>query len=259
MMARQRQSKILELLETKGRVHTAELVKLMDVSSETIRKDLELLDSQGKLIRVHGGAMPLSKESQKNSSAGYISLQTRNTQNLEQKAAIARRALELVSEGESIALDYGSTSQIMAMALRDAFSRLTVITNSIQNALILADNPGITVILLGGILDRDELTLVDEFSAILDSFHIDTMFMSVSGIDPEVGLTDQRLSEMRIQNRMHRLAGRTVVLADSSKFGKASLIKICAVQDVDAIVTDSGLDAGMRMRFGAIGANLIIA
>ena len=259
MMARQRQSKILELLEAKGRVHTAELVKLMDVSSETIRKDLELLDSQGKLIRVHGGAMPLSKESQKNSPAGYISLQTRNTQNLEQKAAIARRALELVSEGESIALDYGSTSQIMAMALRDAFSRLTVITNSIQNALILADNPGITVILLGGILDRDELTLVDEFSAILDSFHIDTMFMSVSGIDPEVGLTDQRLSEMRIQNRMHRLAGRTVVLADSSKFGKASLIKICAVQDVDAIVTDSGLDAGMRMRFGAIGANLIIA
>ena len=259
MLARQRHDKILKLLETRGRVHTAELVDLMDVSSETIRKDLELLDSQGKLTRVHGGAVPLSREDQKNGLAGYVPLKTRSGQNLEQKAAIARRAVQMVEEGQSVALDYGSTSQIMAMALRDSFSQLTVITNSIQNALLLADNPGITVILLGGILNRDELTLVDAFSTVLDNFHIDIMFMSVTGIDPDVGLTDQRLSEMRIQNKMHRLAGRTVVLADSSKFGRTSLLKICSVQDVDAIITDSGLDAGMRVRFGALGANLIIA
>ena len=259
MLARQRHDKILKLLETRGRVHTAELVDLMDVASETIRKDLELLDSQGKRTRVHGGAVPLSREDQKNGLAGYVPLKTRSGQNLEQKAAIARRAVQMVEEGQSVALDYGSTSQIMAMALRDSFSQLTVITNSIQNALLLADNPGITVILLGGILNRDELTLVDAFSTVLDNFHIDIMFMSVTGIDPDVGLTDQRLSEMRIQNKMHRLAGRTVVLADSSKFGRTSLLKICSVQDVDAIITDSGLDAGMRVRFGAMGANLIIA
>ena len=259
MLAKQRQDKILELLELNGRVHTAELVKLLDVSSETIRKDLELLHSRRKLTRVHGGAVPLEKDAQKPASSGYVSLKIRNTQNLEQKAAIARRALEMVREEQSVALDYGSTSQIMAMALRDSFSRLTVITNSIQNTLILSENPGITVILLGGILNRDELTLVDEFSAILDNFHIDIMFMSVSGVEPEVGLTDQRLSEMRIQNRMHRLAGRTVVLADSSKFGRTGLLKICSVQDVDAIITDSGLDPLMRQRFLAVGANLIIA
>ncbi len=259
MLARQRQKQILELLEVNGRVHTAELVKLLGVSSETIRKDLELLDSQGKLTRVHGGAVPLDEDPAKVSAAsGYVSLKIRNTQNMEQKAAIASRALEMVKEGQSVALDYGSTSQMMAMALRDHFSRLTVITYSIQNALILADNPGITVILLGGILSRDELTLVDEFSTILDNFHIDIMFMSVSGVDPEVGLTDQRLSEMRIQNRMHRLAGRTVVLADSSKFGRAGLLKICSVQDVDAIITDSGAAPVMRQHLQDAGANLII-
>ena len=253
MLAKQRYTKILELLDKDGIVHTAELVKLMGVSSETIRKDLEYLDSQGRLSRVHGGAVPADSGKPADIPGGYISLQIRNSQNLEQKAA------GLVSEGQVIALDYGSTSQMMALVLKERFRSLTVVTNSIQNALMLAENPGITIILTGGILNRDEYTLVNEFSSTLESIHIDIMFMTVTGIDPVIGCTDQRLSEIRIQNQMHRSATRTIVLADSTKFGKASLLKICPFEEVDTIVTDSGISPQMESRIRGAGAKLIIA
>ena len=237
MLAKQRYTKILELLDKDGIVHTAELVKLMGVSSETIRKDLEYLDSQGRLSRVHGGAVPADSG----------------------KPAITSKAAGLVSEGQVIALDYGSTSQMMALVLKERFRNLTVVTNSIQNALMLAENPGITIILTGGILNRDEYTLVNEFSSTLESIHIDIMFMTVTGIDPVIGCTDQRLSEIRIQNQMHRSATRTIVLADSTKFGKASLLKICPFEEVDTIVTDSGISPQMESRIRGAGAKLIIA
>ena len=257
MLAKQRYTKILQLLDKDGIVHTAELVKLMGVSSETIRKDLEYLDSQGRLSRVHGGAVLRIPENQR-IFRGYISFQIRNSQNLEQKAAITSKAAGLVSEGQVIALDYGSTSQMMALVLKERFRNLTVVTNSIQNALMLAENPGITIILTGGILNRDEYTLVNEFSSTLESIHIDIMFMTVTGIDPVIGCTDQRLSEIRIQNQMHRSATRTIVLADSTKFGKASLLKICPFEEVDTIVTDSGISSDGKPDPGA-GAKLIIA
>lgn len=259
MLAKQRYAAILELLEKDGIVHTAELVNLMGVSSETVRKDLEYLDSQGRLSRVHGGAVPALPDSTCDVPDEYISLRIRNSQNLEQKSAITARAAELVSEGQVIALDYGSTSQIMAVALKERFRSLTVVTNSIQNALLLTGNPGITIILTGGVLNRDEYTLVNDFSSTLDNIHIDIMFMTVTGIDPVVGCTDQRLSEIRIQNQMHRCASRTIVLADSSKFGKASLLKICPISEVDTIVTDSGLPPQMERRILDTGTKLIIA
>ena len=258
MLAKQRYAKILELLEKDGIVHTAELVKLMGVSSETVRKDLEYLDTQGRLSRVHGGAVPISMGNTPDMIGGYISLQMRNSQHLNQKGAITRKAAELVKEGQVIALDYGSTSQIMALALRERFQHITVVTNSIQNALLLADNPGITIILIGGVLNRDEFTLVNEFSSILENIHIDIMFMTVTGIDPVVGCTDQRLSDIRIQSQLHKLASKTIVMADSSKFGRASLLKICSIDEVDTIVTDTGLPPQLESQFRKTSAKLIM-
>lgn len=258
MLAKQRYNKILELLEKDRIVHTAELVRLMGVSSETIRKDLEYLDHQGRLSRIHGGAVPLDTGTNPELPGGYISFQIRNSQNLEQKAAITAKAATLVKEGQVIALDYGSTSQMMALALRERFGRLSVVTNSIQNALILAENPGITIILTGGVLNRDEYTLVNDFSSTLESIHIDIMFMTVTGVDPIIGCTDQRLSEIRIQNQMHHCASHTIVLADSSKFGKASLLKICPLDEVDSIVTDWGISPQMEQRIRETGPELII-
>ena len=258
MLAKQRREKILELLNKNGTVHTSELVDILLVSSETIRSDLDYLEKNGELSRVHGGAVPVHNFSS-DFKRGYIPLQTRNSQHLKEKAAIASYARRFVNEGDIIALDYGSTSQIMAMELRENFNNLTVVTNSIQNAMILADNPNITVMLIGGILNREEYTLVNDFSTALSGIHIDTMFMTVTGIDPTIGCTDQRLNELKIQQQLHNCASKTIVLADSSKFGKASFLKICPIEELDYIVTDKKISDEMAESIKNAGANLCTA
>ena len=177
----------------------------------------------------------------------------------EEKQRIARRAAAMVEEGQVVALDYGSTSQVLAQALAARFERLTVVTNSIQNALLLADKPGFTVILTGGILSRDERTLVNDFpTGILNYVHVDILFLTVTGIDPVAGLTDQRLGEISMQNQMRNAASRVIVVADSSKFGRTSLVRICPISAVEAIVTDGGVDPDQAAAVEICGAKLII-
>ncbi|MCC8061394.1 MAG: DeoR/GlpR family DNA-binding transcription regulator [Clostridiales bacterium] len=257
MLAQQRHQIILELLNQNNTIHTSELVTQMNVSSETVRKDLDLLARQGLLTRVHGGAV-LNEPKHSDIPLDYISFQTRNSQHLQEKEAIAVAAASLVKEHQSIALDYGSTSQFMAIELKKHFHSLTIVTNSIQNALILADCPDFTIILIGGIMNKDELTLINDFSPILEHLHIDVMFMTVTGIDSTIGCTDQRLNEVKMQNQMRLSASRTIVLCDSSKFGKASLFKICSVQDVDLIITDSGLSNSLENGIRNAGTELMI-
>ena len=258
MLIKQRHIKIIDILEKEGMVNTTELVKLFGVSSETIRKDLEFLDSQGVLSRVHGGAVSKKLMKTQSISNDYISLHIRNSINLQEKSQITKKAITFVNDGQVIGLDYGSTSQMMALELKNNFSNLTVVTNSIKNALILAENLGITIILLGGVLNRDEYTLTEDFYSILDNIHIDIMFMTVSGIDPVIGCTDQKIGEMKIQRQMQLSSSSTIILADSSKFGKTSLLKVCTLEDIDSIITDSGIDPDMEKKIKEAGGNLII-
>lgn len=257
MLAQQRHEMILTLLKKDGNVHTADLVNRMGVSSETVRKDLDYLEKCGQLNRVHGGAVPIP-EQEAAPPLGYIALQTRNTQHIEQKTAIAEYALTMVQEQQVIALDYGSTSQMMALALKKQFQHLTIVTNSIQNALILSDCPGYTIILTGGILNKNEYTLVDNMTPLMEHLHIDIYFMSVSGIDPVIGCTDLGFSEANIQNWMRHTAAKTIVLADSSKFGRASLVKVCPISEVSCIITDSELSADMKKAFAQHAVNLVV-
>ncbi len=256
MLAQQRYDRILELLNKNGIVHNAELVKEMKVSSETVRKDMDALEKQGKLKRVHGGALPVSGKQMQVQKEDYISLEDRNTSHMKEKAAIAAYAAEFVRENQAVGLDYGSTSLVMAKELARRFTSLTVVTNSIQNAVILSECPGFTVILVGGILDKKELSLGNDFSQTLESLHLDILFMSVSGVHPQVGLTDQGLSEARVQKQMCQIADRTVVLADSGKFGKASLVKLCVLNEVDDIITDSAVDEQIKETVKQTGVSL---
>lgn len=257
MLQQQRHETILSILAENGTVHTADLVKRMEVSSETIRKDLDYLEKVGQLTRVHGGAVPAS-EKEPTFAPDYITLSTRKTQNVEQKKAIVQYALSMVEENQVIALDYGSTSQLMASALKGRFRKLSIITNSIQNALLLSEAPEYTIILTGGILNKNEYTIVDPLTSLMDNLHIDTYFMSVSGIDPIIGCTDLGFSEANVQNQMRHAARRTVVYADSSKFGRASLVKVCPIEEIDCIITDQGLSEEMKDSFVKRGANLIV-
>ena len=263
MLAQQRYDKILEILSSEGSVKNIDLALRMDVSSETIRKDLEHLSKTGQLIRVHGGAVPVHSEKEEvktePETKTYMPLKTRNTQHMSEKKSIVNHAIKLIKEQQVIALDYGSTSQLMAMALKDNFKELTVITNSLQNAILLSDCPGFNIIIPGGILNKNELTLADVYPAILEHFHVDIFFMSVSGIDPIRGCTDLGLSESSIQNWMIKASEKTIVLADSSKFGRNSLIKVCDIDAIDTIITDNSISKEVIDSFNKCKAKLIVA
>jgi len=270
MLTEQRHAVILQALKQNGIVHTAALAEQMQVSFETVRKDLQYLGEKGLLTRVHGGAVPAGENTAGNAAGGmmgsiamqaaeYIPFPERNSLHQAEKTAIAEKAVEFIREGESIALDYGSTSMHLAMSLARHFTSLTIVTNSVQNAMLLIKNPGFTVILTGGVLQHDEYSLVNDFTSILTSLHIDTFFLTVSGIDPVIGCTDQRLSEVTIQKQMRQAATRTVVLADSSKFGESSLIRICALSEVDAVISDPGVSREMQLKITDAGTRLILA
>ena len=173
MLAQERHKMIMELLKKDGTVRTSELVEVMAVSSETVRKDLDCLEQSGMLERVHGGAVPVSQKLVAEPVETYVSLEARNAQRMEEKSAIVSLAAGLVKEKQVVALDYGSTSLLMAKELAARFRSLTVITNSIQNALALVNCPDFTVILVGGILNKEELSLGNDFSTMLDRLHIE--------------------------------------------------------------------------------------
>lgn len=261
MLAQERYNLILNTLNEYGTVKNSDLAKRLGVSSETIRKDLEYLAQEGYLIRVHGGALKKhtednSKTSSQNSA--YISLSLRNSQNVEQKKKITEYAANLISEQQVIALDYGSTSQLMASILKEKFSKLTIVTNSLQNAFLLSECPGFTIILTGGVLNKNEFTLADVYPNVLEHLHIDMFFMSVSGIDPVIGCTDLGFSEANVQNWMRNAAEKTVVLADSSKFGRNSLVKVCPVDNIDMVITDDGVSEEIISSFEKIGTELVV-
>lgn len=262
MITVQRQALILEQLHRDGTIYTSDLVKKFHVSSETVRKDLDSLEKEGRLVRVHGGAVPARPSPMDREEDGevspYLSFHIRNTQNIEQKAAIAEYAASLVQEHQVVALDYGSTSQILASALRERFRALTVITNSVRNALILAENSGFTTILTGGIFSKEEYSLVNDFAPITDHLHIDIFFMTVTGVDLSIGFTDLRLNEVKTQNQLRRASDRTIVLADHSKFGRSSLARICSLREVDRIITDSGLPEETAQEIRRSGGELFL-
>lgn len=257
MLAQQRHNIILDLLKQQGTVYTSSLAEETGVCSETIRKDLLQLEQRGLLLRVHGGAVPAAHARlQVQTGAEYISFQTRNTQHMHEKEAITRHAAAFVREGQVIALDYGSTSQMMARTLKERFRSLTVITSSVKNAMLLADCPGFTIILTGGVLNKEEYTLVNDFTPLLEHFHIDLFFMTVTGVHPSIGFTDQRIGDARMQRELHKMASHTIVLADSSKFARGSLVKICGLNDVDLVITDDGLSSAVYQSMLMAGAKI---
>lgn len=261
MLAEERQHHILEILLEKGVARTTDLAKMLGVSTETIRKDLDTLATHGHLNKVHGGALLPQKVL---GNAGGLSkiyepFEERYIKNADSKQHIAAVAASLVSEGASIALDDGTSGYAMAGVLREHYQRLTVVTNSLKSATILADKPDFTVILCGGVLMADGHSCVGDLATlILERLTVDVMFITASGIS-ESGLTDQRLDEIRIQQQMINCARKVVVLADSTKFGENSFVWVCGLEDVDVIVTDREPSEELAAVLEEKGCQLIVA
>lgn len=244
MLAEERYKMILEQLNREGTVRVADLVRQFNVSTETIRRDLEYLESKKLLNRVYGGAVSNQHGSVDGSErTTYVALKSRIDEQIEEKRKIARTALSLISENDSIALDSGTTTLELARLLKDHFKKLTVLTNSLMVLNELSGVDSYTVISTGGILKTDELSLIgDTALATIENFNIDKAFLSVSGISSKSGLTDWRMDEIRIQQKMIAVSQKVVVLADQTKFKTTSLLRICDISRIHAIVTDQPLD-----------------
>lgn len=246
MLAHKRHDLILEKLNEEKSVKVAELTESLNVSVETIRRDLEYLEKGGFLKRVHGGAV------QENTiSSIETNFSVRDQKNIEEKKIIAQTALNYVNEGQSIALDVSTTNTEFAKALVERFDRLTVVTNSLPIAIILSKKPYFTVILPGGSLRNEELCLVGEIAeSSVSKFHIDTFFMSMSGISLSTGLTDYGIREVEMKKKMLAASQRAIILADHSKFGVVALLNVCDYKDIDTIITDPKITDEMVEQYG---------
>lgn len=256
LMPEERYIKIKELLEKNGSVTATELRVLMGTSYETIRRDLEYLELSGVLKRSHGGAVKVNKYEPQQQS--YVDFKSRENQNYLKKHQIALKASEFIVEGQAIALDSGTTAHELARIIKDKFETLTVVTNSLHVINELVDKKNFTLILAGGIFKNDEYSFVSDMSYDLFSkLNLHIFFLTTCGVSIERGVTYQRVDEISAQSKMLEASEKTILITDSSKIGVNSLIKMCDLDKIDMIITDSDVTKDVVDQFENVGVDII--
>jgi DeoR family fructose operon transcriptional repressor len=242
----QRQQAILRRLAVDGRVDVAVLADELSVTGETVRKDLTALERQGKLRRVHGGAIPLQGLSFEPDVSARI-------ERADEKRRIARAALAHLPRAGSVLIDAGSTTARLA-DLIPPDRRLVVFTNTLPIALTLVGKPNLTVYTLGGRVRSRTLAEVDDWAArTLGEINVDVAFVGANGISVSRGLTTPDPAEAAIKRLMLGCGRRRVLLSDHGKIGHVSTHKYGDLQDVDLLITDTGIDDGDEKELRAAG------
>jgi DeoR family fructose operon transcriptional repressor len=253
MYAEERQQEILRLARAEGRVDVPGLAADLDVTTETIRRDLTVLERAGVIRRVHGGAIPVER-------LGFEpALAARDVVMTVEKERIAKAALAEVPDEGSIIIDAGSTTERLATIL-PMDRELTVVVNAPPLAVLLATRPNLTVIKLGGRVRRRTLATVDDWNLrMLSQLYVDVAFMGTNGLSPERGFTTPDPAEAAMKRAMISAARRTIVLADHTKAGNDFLARFAELTDVDTIITDDGLDGELAEDFERAGLRVISA
>jgi DeoR family transcriptional regulator of aga operon len=235
MLSEERRRAILQVIQEDGRVVVRDLARRFHISVITIRKDLEFLHQQGQLERTHGGALPVKTGALMDSS-----IQEKERLHRQEKTRIAAAAARMISKGQVIILDSGTTTTAIARSCRHV-KNLTVITNAINIGAELADSP-VEVILTGGTLRKNSFSLVGPLAEeSLRKLSADLLFLAVDGFEVRYGLTTPNLLEARVNRAMAESARRTVVVCDSSKFGRRSLSLILPTSAVHETITDKNI------------------
>jgi DeoR family transcriptional regulator, L-fucose operon activator len=231
MLAAERWQKIVDLVNERGSVRVTELSELYGVTEETIRRDLDKLESEGKLMRSHGGAVSV-KESQPD-----VPVFVRETTNIEEKRSIARTAVQMIEPNDRIVLDASTTAWYMAGLMPDM--PLTVLTNSMKVAMELSVKEKIEVISTGGILAPSSLSYIGPLAErALDSYHVHKAFISGKGLHPDRGVSESNELQGRIKQKMISIADEVILLADYSKFGSVAFTRIAHWDSIDTVITD---------------------
>ncbi|MCZ7461743.1 DeoR/GlpR family DNA-binding transcription regulator [Streptomyces sp. WMMC940] len=264
LLAEQRRAVILDEVRRRGGVRVNELTHRLNVSDMTVRRDLDALARQGVLEKVHGGAVPVAQ-----ASAHEPGFEAKSSLELRAKEDIARAAAEMVVPGSAVALSGGTTTYALAHHLLDV-ARLTVVTNSVRVADVFhtaqrsggtsGPPPGApTVVLTGGVRTPSDSLVGPVADQAIRSLHFDVLFLGVHGISVEAGLSTPNLAEAETNRRLVRSARRVVVVADHTKWGTVGLSSFARLDEVDTLVTDSGLPERAREEIAEHLPKLVVA
>ncbi|NUP01726.1 MAG: DeoR/GlpR transcriptional regulator [Nonomuraea sp.] len=236
MLSEKRRSRLLDHVRRKGSVGVEDLAELLGVSVSTVRRDLDDMDERGLLRRVHGGAVAITEQQP---IPAETSMAERAVRNLDEKARIAARAVDLIEPSSTVLLTGGSTTAQMVPHLATV-PDITVVTNSVAIAhAIGTTSDTVQVLVLGGLLRNTELSLLGHLTTqALADIHIDLAFFSAYGLDPAYGIMGAHLAEAETDRNMITAARHLVVLADHSKFGQRSAVRVAPVSRVGTVVTD---------------------
>jgi DeoR family transcriptional regulator of aga operon/DeoR family fructose operon transcriptional repressor len=253
VFAEERQDHIARIVEEHGRARVADLAATFRVSGVTIRKDLAVLERQGRIVRTHGGAMTVGR------AGAERAFDVRERLQRDEKDAIGREAAAMVVDGDSIALDASTTALALARHLkgRGGWLHLTVITNGLRIASELAGHPGISVVMPAGFLRWEALSLVGPLGeGLFDKVNIQKAFMGAAGFAIEAGLSDATEEEAQIKRLMVEGANEVVGLVDHTKWERAAFATFCKTADLDAVVTDAGAPAAMMEDVRRLGIDV---
>ncbi|MDQ1913751.1 DeoR/GlpR family DNA-binding transcription regulator [Paenibacillus sp. GD4] len=242
-----RRSTILQRLNTEGKVQVHHLSQLLNVSTETVRRDLDRLEKEGKLRKVYGGAVKIRME------LVEPPFLKRTQMRKEEKAAIGKLAASLVEDNETIMLDNGTTTIEILPHLKDRHN-LTVITHSVPILNLAMEVFKGNLIFVGGEINLQYHAATGSLTEhLLDRFKVTKAFISVGGISMADGITDYHLAEAVISRKMMERAEQAIVVADHSKFGKSTFAKISKLEDVSMLITDPGCPEEWLETFSALG------
>lgn len=251
MLTEKRHEDLLKLLQEQEVIQVADAAQQFNVSMQTIRRDFKELESQGLIRKVRGGAMLAQPRSQE---PLYT---TRAISMLVEKQAIAEATADLIHDGESIFLDLGTTTMEVAKRLYNHHS-LTIITNSLKIAQIVADLPNITIYLTGGQLRPSEHSLSGNWAQqSLQNIYVDKAIVGAGGLRVDTGLTDFHMEEAAIRRMMIQQSNQTIVATDSTKLGVTALVGVVSIQHIHTLVTDSGIEPDWLEAFQSAGLEVI--
>jgi DeoR/GlpR family transcriptional regulator of sugar metabolism len=247
MLARHRQSLILQAVRSDGSARVSDLTQRLGVSDMTIRRDLEVLARDGLVEKVHGGAvLPGTPASHEPSFDAKLVLEQ------PEKTAIARAAASLVTPGTAVALAAGTTTFALAQCLLDV-PGLTIVTNSLRVTNLFSgsrslDGTSDSVVLTGGVRTPSDALVGPIADLTIRSLHFDLLFLGCHGFDIDAGLTTPNLAEAETNRTFIRVARKVVVLADHTKWGLVSLSSFARMDEVDVLITDDMLPVDARVQ-----------
>ncbi|MFU8874262.1 DeoR/GlpR family DNA-binding transcription regulator [Micromonospora sp. SL4-19] len=255
-MRHQRQLEIVRRLRVNGAISVEELAASLGVSAATVRRDLQRLESEGKLTRVHGGAhLPSLGAEDADVERPFALVAAVDSVD---KRAIARAAAAMVRDRDMVLLDIGTTTQLLAQELRGR--RITVVTASLAVLDVLRDDDAVELVLLGGLVRRAYHSLVGVITEdTLRQLHADVAFVGASGVRSDGAVLDTTLVEVPVKRGLVAASGRAVLLADRHKFPGTGTLRVCGVGDLNAVVTNAGADADTLELCARSGVEVVVA